>query len=47
MSDEILRSVGIEPVSDPQSIVDGWLESDPDDKILVIDKANKLAVYGT
>jgi nickel-dependent lactate racemase len=45
LSNEILRSVGIEPVSDPQSVIDGWLKSDPDDKVLVIDKANKLAVY--
>ena len=47
LSDEILKSVDIDPVSDPQSVIDGWLQSDPDDKILFVDKANKLAVYGT
>lgn len=47
LSDSILRSVGIEPVSDPQSVIDTWLAKDPEDKILVVDKANKLAVYST
>jgi len=47
LSDEILESVDIKPANDPQSVIDGWLQSDPDDKILFVDKANKLAVYGT
>lgn len=46
LSDEILESVNIEPVSDPQKVVDAWLQDDPDDKILFVDKANRLAVYG-
>jgi nickel-dependent lactate racemase len=45
LSDGILESVNIEPVSDPQSVIDAWLENDPDDRILFVDKANKLAVY--
>lgn len=45
LSDEILESVSIKPVSDPQSVIDAWLQNDPDDKILFVDKANKLAVY--
>jgi len=46
LSDDILKSVDIEPVNDPQSVIDGWLQDNPDDKILFVDKANKLAVYG-
>jgi nickel-dependent lactate racemase len=46
LDDEILESVNIKPVDDPQSVIDAWLQTDPDDKILFVDKANKLAVYG-
>ena len=46
LSDEILESVSIKPVNDPQKIIDTWLQNDPDDRILFVDKANKLAVYG-
>lgn len=46
LSDTILESVSIQPVDNPQGIIDKWLQDDPQDKILVVDKANKLAVYG-
>ena len=46
LGDEILRSIDIKPVAEPQDIIDMWLGDDPNDKILVVDKANKLAVYG-
>ncbi len=46
LSDDILESVDIKPVKDPQAVIDRWLQSNPDDKILFVDKANKLAVYG-
>lgn len=46
LSDEILESVNIKPASDPQKIIDAWLQDNPDDRILFVDKANKLAVYG-
>ena len=45
LSNEILESVSIKPVNNPQKIIDTWLENDPDDRILFVDKANKLAVY--
>ncbi len=32
-------------IADPQQVVDEWIEEDPDVQILVLDKANKLAVY--
>ncbi len=31
----------------PQDVVDEWMSNDPDVKILVLDKGNKLAVYST
>ncbi len=40
-----LRDIDLIPTDDPQSIIDGWLKKDPEAKILVINKANKLAVY--
>lgn len=46
LSDEILESVNIKPVEDPQKVIDTWLQNVPDDKIIFVDKANKLAVYG-
>ena len=46
LSDKILESVNIKPVNDPQAVIDAWLENAPDDRILFVDKANKLAVYG-
>jgi hypothetical protein len=30
---------------DPQEVVDGWVEEDPDAGVLVFDDANKIAVY--
>jgi len=47
LSNSVMKSIGIEPVDDPQKVIDMWLSKDHNDKILVIDKANKLAVYGT
>ena len=47
LSDSVMKSIGIEPVNNPQEIIDTWLSRGPDDKIVVVDKANKLAVYRT
>lgn len=41
----ILNAINIEPVNDPQSVIDNWLVKDPNAKILVIDKANKMAIF--
>lgn len=46
LQSSILESIGMIPVQDPQSTVDRWLSEDPDARILVVDRANKLAVYG-
>ncbi|MBD3183023.1 DUF2088 domain-containing protein [Candidatus Poribacteria bacterium] len=45
LDDDILKSVNIQPVDDPQAVLDQWLKDDPYAKILAVDKANKLAVY--
>lgn len=47
LSNSVMKSIGIEPINNPQEIIDSWLSKDSDDKILFVDKANKLAVYGT
>ncbi len=41
----VLSSINIEPVNDPQDVINKWLTNDPDAKILVIDKANKMAIF--
>jgi nickel-dependent lactate racemase len=46
LNDATLRSLNMEPVDNPQDVIDMWLKNRPDGKILVVDKANKLAVYG-
>jgi len=40
-----IEAAHMEKVEDPQKIVDGWILEDPDVKILVLDKGNKIAVY--
>ncbi|MBW2974189.1 DUF2088 domain-containing protein [Candidatus Woesearchaeota archaeon] len=42
----VISSIHMNPVKDPQKIVDAWLQKNPNAKILVFDEANKLAVYG-
>ena len=41
----LLNAINIEPANDPQDIIDKWLAKDPNAKILVIDKANKMAIF--
>jgi nickel-dependent lactate racemase len=40
-----VEAAHLEKVEDPQAVVDSWIKEDPNVKILVLDKANKLAVY--
>ena len=42
---ETVEGVHMEKVSDPQAVVDDWIAEDPNVKILVLDKGNKIAVY--
>lgn len=41
----VLSAINIEPVDDPQDVINKWLSKDPNAKILVIDKANKMAIF--
>lgn len=40
-----VEAAHLEMVEDPQAVIDEWIEEDPDVKILVLDKGNKIAVY--
>jgi len=42
---ETIEAVHMQKVNDPQKIVDEWITENPDVKILVLDKGNKIAVY--
>jgi nickel-dependent lactate racemase len=45
LDDKTAQAVHLEPVQDPQAIIDEWIKDNPDVKILVLDKGNKIAVY--
>lgn len=40
-----VEAAHLEFVKNPQSVIDEWVDEDPDVKILVLDKGNKIAVY--
>lgn len=40
-----VESVHLEKVTTPQSVIDEWIAEDPNVRILVLDKGNKIAVY--
>jgi len=42
-----VEAVHLVKVEHPQKVIDDWIDDDPDVKILVLDKGNKIAVYGT
>ncbi|MBE0525838.1 MAG: DUF2088 domain-containing protein, partial [Candidatus Thorarchaeota archaeon] len=43
---ETIEAAHMEKVGNLQKVVDDWIVEDPDVKILVLDKGNKIAVYG-
>ena len=45
LDDETAQAVHLDPVQDPQAVIDEWIKDNPDVKILVLDKGNKIAVY--
>lgn len=45
LDQETVEAAHLEVVKDPQSVIDEWIKEDPDVKILVLDKGNKIAVY--
>ncbi|NHI82899.1 MAG: DUF2088 domain-containing protein [Candidatus Thorarchaeota archaeon] len=42
---DVVESAHLEKVTNLQKVIDAWIEADPEVKILVLDKANKIAVY--
>lgn len=45
MPDDLVESAHLYPVHDPQAVVDAWLIEQPDAKMIVVDGANKIALY--
>jgi len=45
MPANMLTAAHLYPTHDPQAVVDGWLREQPDAKIIVVDGANKIALY--
>lgn len=41
----VMKNIGIEPIDDPQEVIERWQSNNPSAEILVVNKANKLAVY--
>jgi nickel-dependent lactate racemase len=44
---ETVESAHLDKAENPQAVIDEWTSNDPDVKILVLDKGNKLAIYST
>jgi nickel-dependent lactate racemase len=40
-----LEDIGVIPVDSPQQVIDNWINKDMSAKILILNKANKLALY--
>jgi nickel-dependent lactate racemase len=45
LDQDTVEAAHLEHVEDPQSVIDEWIKEDPDVRILVLDKGNKIAVY--
>ena len=45
LNQETIEAAHLEQVEDPQTVIDEWIKNDPDVKILVLDKGNKIAIY--
>lgn len=40
-----LQDIGATPIDDPQKVINNWIKKDTTAKILILNKANKLALY--
>lgn len=47
LSQDTIEAAHMKKAVDPQKIVDDWISHNPDAKIMVLDKGNKLAVYAS
>jgi hypothetical protein len=45
LESDVVEGAHFIKATDPQEVVDGWVEEDPDAGVLVFDDANKIAVY--
>ena len=45
LDQDTVEAAHLERVEDPQSVIDEWIKENPEVKILVLDKGNKIAVY--
>jgi nickel-dependent lactate racemase len=45
LDQETVEAAHLESVEDPQAVIDEWIKENPDVKIMVLDKGNKIAVY--
>jgi len=45
ISDGIVESIHLSPAPQPQEVVDGWLAGEPQAQIMVVNGANKVALY--
>jgi nickel-dependent lactate racemase len=43
--DDIIEAAHLYPTDNPQAVVDSWIDKDPDTRIMVVDGANKIALY--
>jgi len=41
----LIEAAHLHPTDQPQAVVDNWIAEDPDAKIMVVDGANKIALY--
>jgi len=44
--DHLLETAHLFPAQEPQTVVDNWLAEQPDGQIIIVDGANKIALYG-
>ena len=47
LDEETVSRVHMEKVSDVQTVINEWITKDPDVKITILDKGNKLAIYAS
>jgi hypothetical protein len=45
LDSDLVEGAHFTKAADPQGVVDGWIEENPDAGVLVFDDANKIAVY--
>ncbi len=45
LDNETVEAAHLQKVDDPQKVIDQWIEEDPEVRITVLDKGNKISVY--